>query len=287
MTKVLVVLSGGQDSTICTAWALSQGFEVHTVSFFYDQKHSIELTAAATVANIFKVPHEIVALGGIFKGGYSPLVSKDHKLETYKDFRRMEDTIGDRVELTFVPGRNAVFLTVAMARAATQGITTVVTGVCQADGQNYPDCRRSFIDALEASYILALGLDKRGEAFAIRTPLMDLSKAESVKLALTLDKCYSALAYSHTAYSGEFPPVTQDHATVLRAHGFEQAGVPDPLMVRGYWQHLLDKLPETENYTKYKAILDPRSPVDPDNMYLRLYNLELYLREMNGSLFSS
>jgi 7-cyano-7-deazaguanine synthase len=154
----------------------------------------------------------------------------------------MERRIGARIELTFVPMRNALFLTLAANVAAARGIDTIITGVCQADGTNYPDCRRGFIDAMEAMIEAALETK-----LAILTPLMNYSKAETVKLAASLPGCMEALAYSHTAYDGAYPPIGKDHATTLRAHGFAEAGVPDPLVARA-WKEGLMELPATPNY---------------------------------------
>jgi 7-cyano-7-deazaguanine synthase len=181
--------------------------------------------------------------------GRSPLTNPDEKLEQYSDHDSMAAIIGDRVELTFVPMRNALFLTIAANRAAViagDGTCDVITGVCQADNANYPDCRQSFIDAQQGMVAQALG---QPGMIDYVTPLMNMSKAESIKLALHLgDDAFAALAWSHTAYDGQYPPVGKDHATVLRAHGFEEAGEPDPLIVRAWLAGDLPALPSTTNY---------------------------------------
>lgn len=242
-TKALVVLSGGQDSTTCLYWAKTRFDEVHAVTFDYAQRHGREIEAARTVAAMAGVAsHEVVELGPILKGR-SPLTNPEETLETYDSFTEMDATIGGRVELTFVPMRNALFLTIAANRAICLGIANLVTGVCEADNANYPDCRFDFVNAQQAAINEALGMAN----FKVWTPLLSLTKPDSIALAQTLPGCMDALAYSHTAYSGEYPPVTQDHATVLRAEGFRVAGVPDPLIVRAWTEQLMD-LPDTENY---------------------------------------
>ena len=242
-TAALVILSGGQDSTTCLFWAKHHFDEVHAVTFDYNQRHAREIEAAKKVAELADVvSHEIIKLGPILKGR-SPLTNPDEQLETYRSFEQMDATIGDRVELTFVPMRNALFLTIAANRAACLGVQRLVTGVCEADNANYPDCRGKFINAQEQTINEALGATR----FLIHTPLIRLTKADSIALAQTLPGCMEALAYSHTAYSGEYPPVTQDHATVLRAEGFKTAGVPDPLIVRA-WSEGLMELPASANY---------------------------------------
>lgn len=244
-TKAIVVLSGGQDSTFCLLHAAEAhgAHNVHAVTFNYGQRHSLELAAAETVARIVGVAsHEVVTLGPILQGT-SPLTDPTQTLETYQSFEQMDAVIGDRIEKTFVPMRNALFLTLAGNRAVVHGAPHIYTGVCQQDNANYPDCTVPFItrqeEALRAAVLQPLH---------IHTPLMHMRKSEAIHVCLKHGRhWYGLLGYTHTAYDGQFPPVGSDHATLLRAHGFEEAGVPDPLVVRA---HLLGKmeLPDTPNY---------------------------------------
>lgn len=253
--KALVVFSGGQDSTTCLGWALDNFEEVACLSFDYGQKHAIELEAAGQVVKFFEgktgrtIPHEVITISAGVFAGMSPLTNASEQLETYTDHDQMEAVIGDRVEKTFVPMRNAVFLMLAANRAAVLGAGQLVTGVCQADNANYPDCRQDFVDSAEETINEALGIaNSDTSAMIIQTPLMNRSKAESIKLALNLPHTYAALAHSHTAYDGQYPPTGKDHASILRAHGFHEAGVPDPLVVRA-WREGLMELPATANYS--------------------------------------
>jgi 7-cyano-7-deazaguanine synthase len=249
MKKALVVLSGGQDSTICLYWAKQHYEQVHALTFDYGQRHRIEIEAAKTVGWMAGVEsHEFLEVGDHVLKSSSPLTSQA-TLEQYTDFAQMDATIGDRVELTFVPMRNTFFLTLAANRAVALGINTIVTGICQEDNANYPDCRESFRDAMELAINFSLGNEEN--EFRIEAPLMDMSKAQSVKLALQLPGCYQALAWSHTSYDGKYPPVDMNHSNVLRAHGFEVAGVPDPLVIRAHTEHLMP-LPKTSNYDTYR-----------------------------------
>lgn len=250
--KALVVLSGGQDSTTCLFWALREGYEVHTITFDYNQRHRREIESAMMVAGMSLVnPYnvEVLALGPILKGT-SPLVS-DAPLEQYENHQSLPGGL----EKTFVPMRNQLFLTIAANRAFVLGIDTIITGVCQEDFGGYPDCRRVFIDAFEKACDEGTFTAEAGfpEGLRVLTPLMDLTKAASVQLAWSMTQegfnCYGALAYSHTAYDGAYPPTGHDHATLLRAKGFEEADIPDPLILRAWKEGLLSKLPDTLNYT--------------------------------------
>jgi len=232
MKKAMVILSGGQDSTTCLFWALENYDHVEAITFDYGQKHIIEIAAAKTIAEMANVLHYTVKVPNILRSR-SPLVDESQTLETYDNYEDMDNIIGDRVELTFVPMRNAFFITIAANYALHNDIYTLVTGVCQQDNANYPDCRESFIQSQEKTINEALGIDN----FKIVTPLIDMTKAESVELVNGLamfgeNKCMDALAYSHTCYSGVYPPCGKCHSCVLRAYGFEQAGVDDPLIVR-------------------------------------------------------
>lgn len=238
------MLSGGQDSTTCLFDAIDQGYEVHAVTFDYGQRHAIELEAARTVARLANVAsHEVVTVGPILKGT-SPLVS-DNELEQYPDHQSLPGGL----EKTFVPMRNQLFLTLAANRAYCLGAHTLFTGVCQEDFGGYPDCRRVFVDSLALASSLGTftGEPDTLPHLEIVTPLMYLTKAESISYALDLPGCYEALAFTHTSYDGRYPPTGKDHATLLRAKGFEEAGVPDPLIVRAHQEGLV-YLPSTPNY---------------------------------------
>lgn len=241
-TKALVILSGGQDSTTCLFWATQQFDEVHAITFDYGQRHRIEIEAARKVAEMAGVAsHEIVEVPGILKST-SPLTS-DAELEKYQSYEQMDEVIGSRVELTFVPMRNTLFFTLAMNRAVALRCENLVTGICQEDNANYPDCTETYRKSFELMANLSLGLTR----FRVHAPLMYLSKADTVRLSRDLPGCWAALAYSHTSYDGKYPPTDNNHSNVLRAHGFEEAGLPDPLVLRAHAEGLME-LPDTPNY---------------------------------------
>lgn len=247
MSQALVILSGGQDSTTCLFWAKERFDEVHAITFDYGQRHSIEIEAAVKVATMAGVAsHEVVPVPNCLVSS-SPLTS-EAALERYESAAQMEQVIGNRREDTFVPMRNALFLTIAANRAETRGLQYLVTGVCQMDNANYDDCRQVFVVAAESYINYALGHDHRGTPpIKVLAPLLYRSKAETVMLASTLPGCLEALAYSHTSYDGKYPPIDMNHANVLRADGFEKAGLPDPLVLRAHREGLMP-LPDTANY---------------------------------------
>ncbi|GBC90031.1 7-cyano-7-deazaguanine synthase [bacterium HR14] len=216
--SAVVLLSGGQDSTTCLYWAKRHFEKVYALTFDYGQRHRIELDAARTVAQMAGVAHHLILrVCELEQLGGSALLSDIPIQET-----------GGRGNLpnTFVPGRNLLFLVLAAAWAYQLECHHLVGGMCQTDYSGYPDCRRATIDALEQAIRLGMEWD-----ITIHTPLMFLTKAESVKLAIEVG-ALEALAYSHTCYEGRFPPCGQCPACRLRARGFEEAGIEDPLIVR-------------------------------------------------------
>jgi 7-cyano-7-deazaguanine synthase len=214
--RALVVFSGGQDSTTCLYWALDRFAHVEVLTFDYGQRHSIELDAARTIAAKASVPHLVLRETALAQLGGNSLTG-DLKVEAVPE---------KGLPNTFVPGRNILFLTLAAAYAFQRGISDIVTGVCQTDFSGYPDCRRDTIDSLERT--LSLGIDR---PYVIHTPLMWLNKAETVRLARDVG-ALEAMAWSHTCYNGAFPPCETCPACELRAKGFAEAGIQDPLVVR-------------------------------------------------------
>lgn len=231
--KALVVFSGGQDSTTCLHWAFREfGVEnVETLTFDYGQKHSIELEAAKKICEINQVDFDLVKIPNVLRSS-SPLVDSKESLEKYDSLEGFEKIkANESIPATFVPGRNILFFTIAANIALSKQCSHIVTGVCEADFAGYYDCRNDFIKAMEEA--LNQGLFGDESKIKILTPLMYLSKKESVELAKDLgEKCLNSLAYSHTCYDGTFPPCGKCHACHLRQRGFQEAGIEDPLISR-------------------------------------------------------
>lgn len=244
MKKALVILSGGQDSTTCLFWARQQFEEVYALTFNYGQKHQIELWSAKIVANMAKVAnHEILNISKTLKS-VSPLLS-DTRLNEYADVHTMSREVGNRIENTFVPMRNMLFLTIAANRARFLGCDHIVIGVSSEDTANYPDCTDGFISSLQNVINVSLNYEKPN--IQLICPLMFCTKADTVRFAHRLPGAWEALAYTHTSYDGLYPPTGKNHANLLRAQGFLEAGLPDPLVLRAYKEGLME-LPDTPNY---------------------------------------
>lgn len=228
---VLVLLSGGQDSTTALFWAKREfGDNVHALTIGYGQRHAREIQAADTVGAMAGVrSHEKLVLGSILKST-SPLVS-DQPVGQYAS----AEVLPGGIEPTFVPCRNALFLVLAANRAAAIQSVDIVIGVCEADYGGYPDCREEFCGSMQLALGDALGIGN----LSIHRPLMHMTKAQTVELAQSLPGCMEALAYSHTCYNGEYPPNPFNHASILRARGFRDAGVGDPLILRAKSEGLL------------------------------------------------
>jgi 7-cyano-7-deazaguanine synthase len=218
--KALVVFSGGQDSTTCLFWAIDRfGLQsVETLTFDYGQRHRIELRAAREVAGYAGVGNTVLPVDTFAALGGNSLTDTNMSVPVASDLNPEE------LPNTFVPGRNLVFLTFAAAYAWQRGIHHLVAGVAQADYSGYPDCRQESISSLQQT--LRLGMERD---FEIHTPLMHLTKKETVELAASLD-ALPALALSHTCYEGVRPPCGKCPACRLRARGFAEAGILDPLI---------------------------------------------------------
>ncbi len=212
--SALVLHSGGQDSTTCLVWTLKKFRHVEVVSFDYGQRHKTELKAAKAIAQKLKLRHTVIPLSLFKTLTKNALTDRNIKVAPGKN---------GALPTTFVEGRNLVFLTAAAIHAKQKGITNLVTGVCQTDYSGYPDCRAPFIRSAQKTLRLAMEFP-----FKIHTPLMHLTKAETVKLMQKLGGL-PLLKLTHTCYEGKTPACGACPACVLRLKGFREAGIKDPL----------------------------------------------------------
>jgi 7-cyano-7-deazaguanine synthase len=217
--RALVVLSGGQDSTTCLYWAIERfgRDQVSSVSFNYGQRHRVELDCAKKVAEFAGISNVILPIDTFSALGGNALTDAEIAVQVGTN----ADT---GLPNTFVPGRNLIFLTFAAALAYQRNITHLVAGVAQTDYSGYPDCREDTLRLLQTT--LQKGMESQ---LQIHTPLMYLTKKETVELAKALG-ALPAMAITHSCYNGERPPCGHCAACILRAKGFAEAGIADPLL---------------------------------------------------------
>lgn len=189
--KGLVVFSGGQDSTTCLGVALDECDEVEAIAFDYGQKHKVEILAARKIAAKYGVRLKVIDLRPVLENMTSSA------LITHGDTTKKHPILKD-LPASFVPVRNALFLTVAYGIAMEHGCDVIYTGVCQTDYSGYPDCRDGFVKSLNEA--LDLGYQSGIE---IRTPLMWLTKAQTFKLAEAVNILGTVIEDSVTCYEGD------------------------------------------------------------------------------------
>lgn len=222
--KAVVLLSGGLDSTTVLAMAQSQGYTVYALSFDYGQSHRIELEAATQIAERARVAQHRIVKVDLRSFGGSALTG-----DIAVPKARSVSEIGNGVPSTYVPARNTIFLSLALAWAEVIGAADIFIGVNALDYSGYPDCRQEFIQAFEAMANLATRAGTEDSVrLKIRTPLIAMSKGEIIDAGLALGVDYS-LTTSCYDPSATGTPCGQCDACLLRLKGFAEAGRTDPL----------------------------------------------------------
>ena len=221
MSKAIVLLSGGLDSTTTLAIAKSEGFDCYALSFDYGQKQSSELVSAKNIAKQFGVvEHRIMSISLADIGG-SALTDSNIDIPKYNE--------SSEIPITYVPARNTVFLSFALAWAEVIGSQSIFIGVNALDYSGYPDCRPEYIKAYEVMANLATKQSIEGTKLNIHTPLIHLTKAKIITKGLSLGIDYSKTTSCYQANSdGE--ACGECDACVLRRNGFDEADVEDPTM---------------------------------------------------------
>jgi 7-cyano-7-deazaguanine synthase len=225
--KAVVLLSGGLDSSTVLAIAKSQGYALHALSFSYGQRHVIELEAARRVAASIGVQdHRIAAIDLRIFGGSA--LTADIAVPKGRD----ADQMSHGIPITYVPARNTIFLSFALAWAEVLGSSDIFIGVNALDYSGYPDCRPEFISAFEKMANLATQAGVEGrQALRIHTPLIDLTKAQIVHRGIELGVDYSLTSSCYDpSPTGE--PCGQCDSCILRQKGFRENGITDPLPYR-------------------------------------------------------
>jgi 7-cyano-7-deazaguanine synthase len=221
--KAIVLLSGGLDSATTAAWALAEGYEVTAISFDYGQRHRIELQAAKAVASDLGISDHITLAIDLAAFGGSALV--DQSIAVPKN--RSEDVINKGIPVTYVPARNTVFLSLALALAETRNASTIILGVNSIDYSGYPDCRPEFLNAFESLANLATKSGVEGTHLTVLAPLVSLTKTEIIRLGLSLHVDYGLTTSCYDPReTGQ--PCGECDSCLIREAGFAAVNLPDP-----------------------------------------------------------
>ena len=216
MKKAVVLLSGGLDSTTCMSVAHQEGYEIYPISFDYGQRHTKELDAAKSVSEYYRVKeHRIFRLDNV---GGSALTDNSIQVPEYKE--------DGKIPVTYVPARNILFLSYAIGYAEVIGAEAIFIGVSAVDYSGYPDCRPEFIEAFQKVVAVGTKAGVEGYSIQIKTPLIHLSKADTIKLAL---KNGAPLHLTTSCYRGGEEACGTCDSCTLRLRGFAEAGVKDPI----------------------------------------------------------
>ena len=220
--KAVILLSGGLDSTTCLAIAKHQGFNLNALTFNYGQRHDFELKSAQKIVDHFQIKNHSVVNINLAQFGGSALTDE---IDVPKD--RSESEMTD-IPLTYVPARNTVFLSLALAWAETINAFNIFIGVNILDYSGYPDCRPEYIAAFEKTANLATKAGVSGERFKIHTPLINMKKSEIILNGLKLGVDYSLTSSCYDPLKNGTPCGHCD-ACILRLKGFQEANAIDPL----------------------------------------------------------
>lgn len=225
--RAVVLLSGGLDSATALAVARSQGFETYALSFRYGQRHAVELECARVLADALGAARHVVADIDLRVFGQSALTA-DIPVPKGRELQR----IGEGIPVTYVPARNTIFLSFATAWAEVLGAADIFIGVNALDYSGYPDCRPAFIEAFARMANLATRAGVEGHTeLHIRTPLIALGKAAIIRLGTGLGVDYALTSSCYDPAPGGRPCGGCD-SCLLRARGFAEAGLADPLLAR-------------------------------------------------------
>lgn len=223
--KAVVILSGGLDSTTCMGMAREKGYELFPITFDYGQRHRIEIENARKVVEFYDCAdrHKVISLGFLGEFGGSALTD-DTITVPNPNHEQSED-----IPVTYVPGRNLLFLSVASSYAEVVGADAIYIGVNALDYSGYPDCRPDFIHKVEEVIALATKVGAEGKQLRIETPLIHLSKADIIKEGNRLGVPYHLTT---SCYNGHEVACGECDSCRLRLKGFADAGERDPIAYR-------------------------------------------------------
>jgi len=220
--NAVVLLSGGLDSSTMAAMTRAEGYSLIALTFDYGQRHRIELKAAERIAEHLKIDKHIILKINLAQIGGSALTDS-----IYVPKNRSNKEIGEGIPVTYVPARNTIFLSYALAVAEVEEATSIYIGANSVDYSGYPDCRPEFIEAFEKLANLATKSGVEGTKIQIKAPLIDLSKADIIKLGTELGLDYS-LTFSCYDPINDGTSCGKCDSCLLRKKGFDESGVADP-----------------------------------------------------------
>jgi len=221
MKKAICLLSGGLDSTVSLYVARSEGYSPIALSIEYGQRHFREISVARALTKKIVIPHYFAALSMPWKG--SALL--DAKIKLPKD--RDEKTMSKEIPVTYVPGRNSVFLSMAMSCAETEKAEAIFIGANVLDYSGYPDCRPEYLQGFSEAMIHGTKAGINGWKVEIKAPLIKLTKKDIVLLGQKLGVPFET---TWSCYAGDDKPCGACDSCILRAKGFREAGITDPLL---------------------------------------------------------
>lgn len=221
MKKAVCLLSGGLDSTTALYVARSQGYNVKALTVHYGQLHEKEILCAKEIAKHLQIEHKIISIS--LPWGGSALLDPQIPVPVGRE----ESEISQGIPSTYVPARNSIFLTLAASYAEASEAEAIFIGANALDYSGYPDCRPEYFEAFQEAIRLGTKVGLEGKAIRIETPLLNLSKKEIVKLGLKLKVPFEK---TWSCYQGREFPCEQCDSCLLRAKGFREAGIQDPLV---------------------------------------------------------
>ncbi|UUZ93919.1 7-cyano-7-deazaguanine synthase QueC [Paenibacillus sp. P25] len=224
MKKAVVILSGGLDSTTCMGIAKDQGYDLYPITFDYGQRHKSEIENAKQVAEFYGVRnrHKIITLGFLKEFGGGALTDDSIDVPPARE----SGPVDSDIPVTYVPGRNLLFLSIATSYAEVTGAEAIYIGVNAMDYSGYPDCRPEFIHKVEEVMALATRVGVEGGPMRIETPLIHWTKAEIIQEGLRLGVPYHLTT---SCYNGQEEACGECDSRRLRLKGFAEAGTSDPI----------------------------------------------------------
>lgn len=224
--EAVVLLSGGLDSTTLAYYVHSLGYSITALSFFYEQRHKIELESAQKIADLVNAKEHIIINTNMHDIGNSSLTDT---IPVPKGGKSLGEE--NHIPVTYVPARNMIFLSYAAALAEARDISNIFLGVNALDYSGYPDCRPDFIESVNKTINLATRTGREGAPIKIHTPLMKLAKKDIIEMGIRLNVPYEHTwsCYDPVEKDGKMVPCTECDSCILRKKGFLKAGQSDPL----------------------------------------------------------